>query len=123
MLIALGNIFTGFFTKNENLVKKIKAASESSGERVWQLPLMMEHRQDIKSTLADVANMSSTRGAGSSTAAAFLEHFVDENIPWAHFDIAGTAYHTANRLEYCQPRTASGVMVRTFVELVRSLET
>ena len=123
MLIALGNIFTGFFTKNENLVKKIKVASESSGERVWQLPLMMEHRQDIKSTLADVANMSSTRGAGSSTAAAFLEHFVDENIPWAHFDIAGTAYHTASRLEYCQPRTASGVMVRTFVELVRSFET
>lgn len=120
--VSLGNIFTGFFTKNENLGNKIREASYISGEKVWQLPLTQEHRDDIKSHLADVANISAGRGAGSSTAAAFLEHFVNEEIPWAHFDIAGTAYNMANRLEYCQPKTASGVMVRTFVELVRSFE-
>ena len=122
MLFSLGNIFTGFFTKHADLVKKIQAAASLSGEKVWQLPLTAEHREDMKSPLADVANISSTRGAGSSTAAAFLEHFVDKAIPWAHFDIAGTAWNTANRLEYCQPKSASGVMVRTFVELARSFE-
>ena len=122
VLISLGNIFTGFFTKNDELVEKIEEAGRESGERLWRLPLTEEHSQDIKGTLADVANISSTYGAGSSTAAAFLENFVDKNIPWAHFDIAGTAWNTANRLEYCKPKTASGVMVRTFVELVRSFE-
>ena len=121
---ALGNIFTGFFTKDKNLEQKIKQASEKTGERVWQLPLTKEHTQDIKSIFADVANISSTtgQGAGSSTAAAFLEHFVDKNIPWTHFDIAGTAWNAHNRLEYCSHKQASGVMVRTFVELVRSYQ-
>ena len=122
IIMSLGNLFTGFFTKNEKLVKKISTASDKSGERVWRLPLTEEHTTDIKSAIADVANISSTRGAGSSTAAAFLEHFVDKEIPWAHFDIAGTAWNVHNRLEYCNPKQASGVMVRTFVELVRSYE-
>lgn len=120
ILFSLGNIYTGFFTKKEELAEKIKQASKASGERVWRMPLAEEHREDIRSVLADVANMSSVRGAGSSTAAAFLEHFVDKNIPWAHFDIAGTAWNVNNRLEYCSRKMASGVMVRTFVELARS---
>ena len=122
IIISLGNLFTGFFTKNEGLTKKIQKASEKSGEKVWRLPLTEDHTKDIKSSIADVANISSTRGAGSSTAAAFLEHFVDKNIPWAHFDIAGTAWNVHNRLEYCNPKQASGVMLRTFVELVRSYQ-
>ena len=122
ILAALGNIFTGFFTKDEKLAAKIRQASQNTGERVWQLPLTKEHTADIKSFIADVANISFTKGAGSSTAAAFLEHFVDKNIPWAHFDIAGTAYNVSNRLEYCSKKMASGVMVRTFVDLVRSYE-
>jgi len=122
IIASLGNLFTGFFTKNEQLVKKIKQASKKTGERVWQLPLTKEHTADIKSILADVANISSNKGAGSSTAAAFLEHFVDKNIPWAHFDIAGTAWNVGNRLEYCSNKMASGVMVRTFVELARSYQ-
>ena len=120
--VSLGNLFTGFFTKDENLAKKVQSASQKTGERIWRLPLVEEHTQDIKSVYADVANISSTRGAGSSTAAAFLEHFVDKQIPWLHFDIAGTAWNVNNRLEYCSPKQASGVMVRTFVELIRSYE-
>ena len=123
IIVALGNLFTGFFTKNDNLAKKIQQASENSGEKVWQLPLIPDHTKDIKSHIADVANINTGhRGASSSTAAAFLEHFVDKKIPWAHFDIAGTAWNVNNRLEYCKPKQASGVMVRTFVELVRSYE-
>ena len=122
IIASLGNLFTGFFTKNEKLVEKINQASQTTGERVWQLPLTEDHTKDIKSTFADVANISSTKGAGSSTAAAFLEHFVDKDIPWAHFDIAGTAWNVSNRLEYCSNKMASGVMVRTFVELARSYQ-
>ena len=122
IIMALGNIFTGFFTKNDRLAQKIQKASDKTGERVWRLPLTKEHTRDVKSTMADVCNISSTRGAGSSTAAAFLEHFVESDIPWAHFDIAGTAWNVSNRLEYCSPRQASGVMVRTFVELVKSFQ-
>ena len=122
VIMALGNIFTGFFTQNEKLVKKIQDASDKTGERVWRLPLVKEHTKDIESKLATVANISSTRGAGSSTAAAFLQHFVEPSIPWAHFDIAGTAWSVANRLDYCSPKLASGVMVRTFVEIVSSFQ-
>ena len=76
IITALGNLFTGFFTKNENLAKKIQQASAKSGEKVWQLPLTKEHTADIKSQIADVANINTShKGASSSTAAAFLEHF------------------------------------------------
>ena len=122
IVVALGNLFTGFFTKNKDLEKKIKEAGQISGERLWPLPLVTEHKTDMKSEIADIANISPGYGAGSSTAAAFLEFFVDKKIPWAHFDIAGTAYNVNRRMEYCAPKMASGVMVRTFVEIVRSFE-
>ena len=122
ILSALGNIFTGFFTKNEELAKKVYGVSQTTGERMWRLPLVEEHRKDIKSVYANVANISSGKGAGSSTAAAFLEHFVEKEIPWVHFDIAGTAWNVDGRLEYCSPQMASGVMVRSFTELVRLYE-
>lgn len=120
MVMALGNSHTGFFTRNNLLRKRIEESAKKSGESVWAMPLVDDHAEDIKSTIADVANISSFRGAGSATAAAFLEHFVDKSIPWAHFDIAGTAWSVSNRLSYCQPKGASGVMVRTFYELALS---
>ena len=119
VVVALGNIYTGLFTRNDNLKELILKASQISGERMWPLPLDDHHVKDVKGIVGDVANISSTRGAGSSTAAAFLEQFVGKNIPWAHLDIAGTAYNVSNRLSYCRPKTASGVMVRTFVEICR----
>ena len=120
MVVALGNSHTGFFTRDASLRKRIEEAAGKSGESVWAMPLVDDHVEDIKSTVADAANISSTRGAGSATAAAFLEHFVDKNIPWAHFDIAGTAWNVSKRLSYCRSKGASGVMVRTFYELALS---
>ena len=119
IIMALGNTYTGLFTRNKNLEKKITQAALSAGEKMWPMPLDDFHVKDIKSSVADVANIQSTRGAGSSTAAAFLEHFVDKSIPWAHLDIAGTAWDVSQRLPYCRPKLASGVMVRTFFELAR----
>jgi leucyl aminopeptidase len=119
MVVALGNTHTGYFTKNEALSKKIQQAADDSGEWVWRMPLCEFHTKDMKGTYADLSNISSGKGAGSSTAAAFLEQFVEEGIPWAHFDIAGTGWAVGGRLPYCTKKGASGVLVRTFVELAK----
>ncbi len=122
MVIALGNTHTGYFTRNEKLKKTIEDAAKASGEWVWNMPLTDFHVQDMKGTYADLSNISSGKGAGSATAAAFLEQFVEEGIPWAHFDIAGTGWSVGNRLKYCPKKGASGAMIRTFVEIARSFE-
>jgi leucyl aminopeptidase len=119
MVVALGNVFTGFFTRNDKLAQKVQSAAEASGELVWRMPLTDHHVRDMKGTYADLSNISSSKGAGSSTAAAFLEQFVDRDIPWAHFDVAGTAWHTGDRLPYCPKKGATGAMVRTFLELAK----
>jgi leucyl aminopeptidase len=119
MLVALGNIHTGYFTRNNALKKEIESAATRSGELVWNMPLTDFHVKDMKGTFADLSNISSGKGAGSATAAAFLEQFVGEGIPWAHFDIAGTGWATGNRFSYCPKKGASGVMIRTFLELIK----
>lgn len=120
MVVALGNIHTGYFTRNSALKNKIEKAAVESGELVWNMPLVDHHVKDMKGTYADLSNMSSAKGAGSATAAAFLEQFVGEGIPWAHFDIAGTGWAAGNRLNYCPKKGASGAMVRTFVEIAKT---
>lgn len=122
MVVALGNVHTGYFTRNSALKSKIEKAAQVSGELVWNMPLTDQHVKDMKGTYADLSNISSANGAGSATAAAFLEQFVGENIPWAHFDVAGTAWACGNRLNYCTPKGATGVMVRTFVEVAKQYE-
>lgn len=119
IVVALGNTHTGVFTRDQKLWQKIHMASTKSGEWLWQMPLTDFHAEDIKGTYADISNISNFKGAGSATAAAFLEHFVEKGIPWAHFDIAGTAWATGNRLPYTTNKGASGVMIRTFVELAK----
>ena len=122
MVIALGNIHTGYFTRDAKLKAKVEKAAAASGELVWNMPLVDHHVEDMKGTYADLSNISSGKGAGSATAAAYLEQFVGEGIPWAHFDIAGTGWAAGNRLNYCSSKGATGVMVRTFVELARQFE-
>ena len=119
MVVALGNIHTGYFTKNNVLKNKIEKAAAESGEAVWHMPFNEHHTKDMKGTYADLSNISYSGGAGSGTATAFLEQFVGEDIPWAHFDIAGTGWACGNRLNYCSPKGATGVMVRTFVEIAK----
>lgn len=120
MVIALGNTHTGVFTRDEKLVKKVQEAADSADELIWPMPLTDYHSADMKGAHADLQNISAFRGAGSSTAAAFLENFVGEGIPWAHFDIAGTGWNQANRYPYCPKKGASGVLVRTWLEFIKS---
>jgi leucyl aminopeptidase len=119
IVMALGNIHTGYFTRNAALKKKLEQAAAQSGEWVWNMPLTDHHVKDMKGTYADLSNTSSSKGAGSATAAGFLEQFVGEGIPWVHVDIAGTAWSTGNRVPYNSKKGASGVMIRTYVELAK----
>jgi leucyl aminopeptidase len=120
ILVALSNIHTGVFTRQPKVMNDIQKASDTTGELVWGMPIHEFHLEDMKGTHADLCNISSGKGAGSCTAAAFLGEFVDKSIPWAHFDIAGTAWHTANRLTYVPKKGATGAMIRTFVELAKA---
>jgi leucyl aminopeptidase len=120
ILVALGNTHTGVFTRSKDLMGKIQKAADSTGELVWGMPLCDFHVDDMKGTHADLCNISGGRNAGSSTAAAFLEEFVEKGIPFAHFDIAGTAWNIASRFPYHPKKGASGIMVRTFVELAEN---
>lgn len=119
MVVALGNIHTGYFTNSDVLKSQIEQAANQSGEKVWHMPLTEEHEEDMKGVFADLSNISSGKGAGSATAAAFLKQFIKGDIPWAHFDIAGTAWSVGNRLSYCPAKGASGVMVRSFYTLAK----
>ena len=115
-VIALGSWASGLLGNDEALVERVRAAGESSGERVWQLPLWEEHREHIKSPVADIQNTGGREG-GTLTAAAFLSHFT-EGTPWAHLDIAATAW--TKKATPCQPVGATGVGVRLLVEFLRA---
>ena len=88
--VALGSKFAGLFSNNEGIVHKLRQAGEETREHVWQLPLDKRYDKDIDSSIADMQNIG-RNGAGSITAAQFLQRFVN-NVPWAHLDIAGTAW-------------------------------
>lgn len=120
ILIALGNTHTGVFTRDSKLMSKIQEAADTTGELVWPMPLNDFHVDDMKGTHADLCNISGGRLAGSSTAAAFLEQMVEDGVPFAHFDVAGTAWNIASRFPYHPKKGASGIMVRTFVELAET---
>ncbi|MBF0254336.1 MAG: leucyl aminopeptidase, partial [Candidatus Omnitrophica bacterium] len=92
-----------------------KAAVES-GERLWEFPLWEGYGEFIKGTYADIQNIS-RKSAGIMTAGMFLKPF-GEHSPWAHLDIAGTAWTTAERGYY--PVGATGVGVRLFVEFLKT---
>ncbi|MGF6147938.1 Cytosol aminopeptidase [Kingella potus] len=89
-IIALGHAASGLMSNNQQLADQLLAASRTSGDKIWQLPLFPEYKEQLKSNFADLQNIGG-RAAGTITAAAFLSHFT-ESHPWAHLDIAGTAW-------------------------------
>jgi leucyl aminopeptidase len=94
IVTALGTMYAGLFSNNDALSGRLLKAGESSGEKLWRMPLIKEHSESMKSDIADLRNISKLpKGqASSSTAAAFLQSFVEET-PWAHLDIAGVAFN------------------------------
>src|SRR5262249_38770999 len=111
-----GHTASGLMGTDAPLIQSLIEAGERSGERAWELPMFDEYREHIKSDIADMKN-SGGRPAGSITAGWFLREFV-EGYPWAHLDIAGTAY--TDRELPTQVRGPTGVMVRLFTEFLLS---
>ena len=117
VVVALGNIATGILGNNKPLLKKIKKASKISGEKVWELPLWREYSKQVESTIADVKNMGVPGQAGTIAGAAFLKAFVNRDIPWAHFDIAGTAWGV--KPSNINPKgSATGCGIRLVLDLI-----
>lgn len=120
VIVALGGEATGVLGRPQNWVEMIRRAGEEAGERMWELPLYPEHRELLKSEIADVANIPPSRGAGVIAGAVFLQEFVPEKTAWVHLDIAGTAWLPAEKPFMAKGPT--GVGVRTLVKLVQNLE-
>ncbi len=93
-IIALGGAASGLFSNDDNLVKEIVASSHNTADKVWQLPIFDEYLDDIKSEVADMANIGKSSTGLASTAAGFLSKFVD--YKWAHLDVAGTAVRSGS---------------------------
>ncbi len=119
IVVTLGEETTGLFSNNDELAKQLTQAGEKTYERVWRLPLYTEYKEALKSPIADLKN-SGGRKAGAITAALFLQDFIKKDQPWAHLDIAGTAYLTETKKPY-HPTSATGVGVRLLIQFLEDL--
>jgi leucyl aminopeptidase len=115
-VIALGHQASAVLGTDEGLVGELREAGDRSGERCWPLPLWKEYREQLDSNVADLKNVGG-RPAGTITAATFLKEFVGD-VPWAHLDIAGTAYGEG-KVSYHR-KGGYGAPTRTFLEWIRS---
>ena len=90
-VVALGHHTTALYSNNSDLAESLIKSSENSNDPAWRMPLSQRYHDQLKSSIADFANIA-TPGGGSITAACFLEKFIEDNVCWAHLDIAGTAF-------------------------------
>lgn len=112
MSIALGRHAAGLFADDDPLAAELHAAGERSGERLWRMPLWPEFLTEMRGDTADLVNSDERREGGSSKAAAFLWHFA-KGLPWAHLDIASSAWTYADRPESSRGPNAFGVRLLT----------
>jgi leucyl aminopeptidase len=120
MVIAMGDYYAGLFANDDDWARTIREAAEASGDHAWIWPLHETYRRYIESSFADMKNSSEYRQGSPILAARFLEEFVGEG-PWAHLDIAGTAYLERGRDDYYDCGGATGYGVRLLAELARRL--
>jgi leucyl aminopeptidase len=119
-VVALGSLISGALSNDPKLLDRVKKATDTEGERIWELPLVKEYREDIKSKVADIKNIGGGREAGTIIGGLFLQEFVGDT-PWVHLDIAGPAY-----LEREYPGIpyltygGTGLMVRSLLTLLKT---
>lgn len=118
IVIALGEEVAGLMSNDDLLANKLLQAGEATSELLWRLPLHAPYRELLKSSIADVNNVGG-RAAGSITAALFLQEFVGK-VPWAHLDIAGTAFQAKQKGYW--PKNATGFGVRLLVHFLAGLK-
>jgi leucyl aminopeptidase len=117
-VVALGNTTSGLFGAPDSWVNIVCDIANQAGDRVWPMPVFDDYSELLRSDIADVANVGG-RPASAITAAMFLKRFTDGR-PWAHMDIAGTAWSEENSAY--QKKGPTGVAVRTLVELACASE-
>ena len=115
IIVALGEEYAGLFSNNDELSKKLFEAGEKVNEKVWRLPLHKNYDKLMDSTIADIQNINYSGGAGSITAAQFLQRFI-EKTPLAHLDIAGMAF--SKKAANLNPGGATGFGVRLLNQLI-----
>ncbi len=92
IIVSLGSEYAGLFSNDDKLSKQIYDSGNEVGEKVWRMPLHENYNKLINSKKADMQNINYVGGAGSTTAAQFLQRFILKKTPWAHLDIAGMAF-------------------------------
>lgn len=120
ILVALGSEVCGLFSNNDKLAKDLLDSAKASDEYMWQLPIIDEHKNDMKSVVADLKNIGSVGNGGSAKGAAFIQAFLKNDIPWAHLDIAGVG-DSQGHLPYCPNKGASGLVVRSLVNYLQNV--
>ena len=119
VLVTLGHIAAGVMGTHDDLMKQVKLSSKNVGEKVWELPLWPEFCKQVKSEIADVKNTGAPMQAGSIAGGAFLKEFVDKDIPWVHFDIAGTAW--GSKTTSIDPKgSATGWGIRLVLDMLNA---
>ena len=117
IIMALGEEYAGLFSNNDELSDKLFQSSKDVNEKVWRLPLHKNYDRLINSPIADVQNINYVGGAGSITAAQFLQRFIINKTPWAHLDIAGMAF--SKKAANLNPGGATGFGVRLLNNFIR----
>ena len=115
-IVALGHYAAGVLGNNDDLTAGLQRAADSTGERIWPMPMWDDYAELIKGTHADLCNIGPQGEAGTIIGACFLKEFVGD-VPWAHLDIAGTAWGVKN-VPYLDPKHATGYGVRLFAQWV-----
>ncbi len=118
-LIALGTEVCGLMSNDDKFAGSILKSAGNVDEYMWQLPIIKEWEKDMKGTISDLKNIGGSRWGGTAKAAAFLKEFVRDDISWAHLDIAGVG-DSQSHLPYCPSKGASGVIVRTLIDLLKN---
>lgn len=118
-VVALGHHAVAVLANDGGIADELSTAGEATGERTWPLPLWKVYRKQLDSEIADIKNIGG-RGGGTITGGWFLREFVSDDVPWAHLDIAGTAW--AKEARGWQPKGATGVGVRLVHEWLRVRE-
>lgn len=117
MMVALGHEYCGAFVNDDRLWSQLEKSGAETGEKIWRMPLDEVWKKEMESQVADLQNLGHTgRYGGACTAAGFLEHFIEGKTPWAHMDIAGTAWIKKDRPT--TPRHGTGYGVRLLDKLI-----
>jgi leucyl aminopeptidase len=117
VVVALGKHCTGVMGSDDKLIEQLRKIGDENHERLWQLPLFDEYIDDMRTDCADLRNVGNDGNGGTIRGGIFLKQFIRKGMPWAHLDIAATAWGMGH-LPYCPKKGGSGIIVRTIAQFL-----